>query len=380
MKAGSINVNSLVDRVHMGRTAAALALTGGATGAITALLRRPGGSRTVLDVAIPYAPGAVAAYLGSEQPQQSASTSTATALARMAFDRALSFRADSTIPVVGLGCSAALATDRLRKGADRIHVATFDGMRTISYVRTFDASERNRAEQESRSEQIVLTALADAVGLPVLNELELLSPVERTQQEATDPLEALHDGRQPWLSVYQDGRWRPGGPLPAAIVAGSFNPLHAGHRALFKAARCRVSDNVAYELSVTNVDKSPLPTAAVVSRLSQFKNEAPVILTQAATFLEKARLWPGVMFVIGSDTARRIVDQRYYPKNISITDALAELRSLNSHFLVAGRLEANQFVELSDLDLAPYETDLFEAVPADELRMDISSTELRDKS
>lgn len=379
MKAGSINVNSLVDRVHMGRTAAALALTGGATGAITALLRRPGGSRTVLDVAIPYAPSAVAAYLGSE-PQQSASASTATALARMAFDRALSFRADSTIPVIGLGCSAALATDRLRKGTDRLYVTTFDGMRTISYARAFDTSEGNREEQESRSEQIVLTALADAVGLPVLNELKHLSPVERTQREASDPLKVLRDGRQPWLSVYQDGRWRPGGTLPAAIVAGSFNPVHAGHRALFKAACCRVGDNVAYELSVTNVDKSHLPTAVVLSRLSQFKNEAPVIVAQAATFLEKARLWPGVMFVIGIDTARRIIDQSYYPKNISVTEVLAELRSLNSHFLVAGRLEANQFVELSDLDLAPYTTDLFEGIPADELRVDISSTELRDKS
>ena len=77
MKADTNNLNSLVKQIHVGRTRAALALTGGATGTITALLRRPGGSRTVLDVAIPYAPEAVAAYLGFE-PQQAVSASTAT--------------------------------------------------------------------------------------------------------------------------------------------------------------------------------------------------------------------------------------------------------------------------------------------------------------
>lgn len=377
MTADTNNINSLVDQIRIGRTRAALALTGGATGTITALLRRSGGSQTILDVAIPYAPEAVAAYLGFH-PQQAVSASTATALARVAFDRALSFRADSTIPVVGLGCSAALATDRVRKGADRLHVATFDGTQTLSYVRKFDMSERDREEQESRSEELVLTALADAVGRPVLDESKLLLPVERTETSAADPLEALRDGRQPWLSVYEDGRWRPGGTLPEAVVAGSFNPLHAGHRALFEAARCRVSDNVAYELSVENVDKSPLPTGVVLARLSQFTNDAPVIVTHAATFLEKAKVLPGVMFVIGVDTARRIIDQRYYPANVSLTDVLAQLRSLNCRFLVAGRLETDRFVELSDLDLAPDATDLFESVPAAELRVDISSTELRD--
>ena len=377
MTADTNNINSLVDQIRIGRTRAALALTGGATGAITALLRRPGGSRTVLDVAIPYAPEAIASYLGF-QPQQAVSTSTATALARAAFDRALSFRTDSTIPVVGLGCSAALATDRVRKGPDRLHIATFDGTQTLSYVREFDASEQAREEQESRSEELVLTALADAVGCPVLNQLKLLHSVERTQTTVTDPLKALRDGRQPWLSVYQDGRWRPGGTLPAAIVAGSFNPLHAGHRALFNAAHCRVGDNVAYELSVKNVDKSPLPTEVVLDRLSQFTNDAPVIVTNAATFLEKAKLLPGIMFVIGVDTARRIIDQQYYPENVSLTDVLAQLRSLNCRFLVAGRLETDRFVELSDLDLSADATDLFEAVPATELRVDISSTKLRD--
>ena len=377
MTASINNINSLVDQIHIGRTRAALALTGGATGAITALLRRPGGSRTVLDVAIPYAPEAIASYLGF-QPQQAVSTSTATALARAAFDRALSFRTDSTIPVVGLGCSAALATDRVRKGPDRLHIVTFDGTQTLSYVREFDASEQAREEQESRSEELVLTALADAVGCPVLNQLKLLHSVERTQTTVTDPLKALRDGRQPWLSVYQDGRWRPGGTLPAAIVAGSFNPLHAGHRALFNAAHCRVGDNVAYELSVENVDKSPLPTEVVLARLSQFTNDAPVIVTNAATFPEKAKLLPGIMFVIGVDTARRIIDQQYYPENVSLTDVLAQLRSLNCRFLVAGRLETDRFVELSDLDLSADATDLFEAVPATELRVDISSTKLRD--
>ena len=131
VSAGGGGLDGLVHCIHASRTAAALALTGGGTGAIPLLLRRPGGSRTVLDVAVPYGPKAVAAYLG-EAPSQACSAATAQLLARRAFRRAVELRPDASIPVVGLGATAALATDRVRRGEDRLHAATFDGARTLA--------------------------------------------------------------------------------------------------------------------------------------------------------------------------------------------------------------------------------------------------------
>ena len=364
--------------MHASRTAAALALTGGGTGTIPLLLRRPGGSRTVLDVAVPYGPAAVTAYLG-EPPAQACSAATAQALARRAFQRACAFRPDASIPVVGLGATAALATDRVRRGDDRLHVATFDGARVISLAWTFEPPLWRRHEQEAGVERVVLAALADAVGAAAWRDIAGpdLASAARTVTVQDDELSVVRDGQQPWVTVYPDGRRRPGGHVPTAIVPGSFNPRHQAHQALWEAARRRFGDPAAYELSITNVDKPPLFTEETLRRAAQFSGRARLILTAAPTFVEKARLLPGAVFVVGADTARRIVDPVYYGGAAAMRGALRELRSLGSRFVVAGRQERGRFLQLSDLRLPSEAAGLFEAIPAHELRVDISSTDLR---
>src|SRR5439155_55171 len=69
---------------------------------------------------------------------------------------------------------------------------------------------------------------------------------------------------------------------------------------------------VAFELSVVNVDKPPLGAADVRHRFAQFRGRARVELTRAPTFLQKSRLLPGATFVVGADTAERLVAGRYY--------------------------------------------------------------------
>ena len=370
----------LVHCVHASRTAAALALTGGGTGAIPLLLRRPGGSRTVLDVAVPYGPKAVAAYLG-KAPARACSAETAQLLARRAFRRAVELRPDTSIPVVGLGATAALATDRVRRGTDRMHAAAFDGSRTISVALVFEPPLSRRDEQETVVERAVVATLADALG--VAPWLELAGPDlvagERAVSVAADELAAVHDGRQPWITAYPDGRRRPGGQIPTALVPGSFNPWHEAHQALWEAARRRFGDPVAYELSITNVDKPPLPTSEVLRRVEQFRGRSSLVLTAAPTFIEKSRLLPGAAFAVGADTARRIVEPMYYGGVEAMQTALLELRSLGARFVVAGRLEDGRFLQLRDLALPPEAEGLFEAIPVDELRVDVSSTELRAK-
>ena len=371
-------MDGLAHCIHASRTAAALVLTGGGTGAIPMLLRRPGGSRTVLDVAVPYGPAAVGAYLG-ESPSQACSAETAESLARCAFQRARAFRADRSVPVVGLGATAALATDRVRRGEDRLHVATFDGARTISLEWRFQPPHANRQAQETGAERAIVALLADAVGVAPWREPagSGLASVSRRVHIDDDELAVVHDGTQPWVTAYPDGRRRPGGQIPTALVPGSFNPWHAAHQALWEAARRRFGDPVAYELSITNVDKPPLPTGEALRRAAQFRGRAGLVLTAAPTFVEKARLLPGAAFVVGADTARRIVDPVYYGGVEAMHGALRELRSVGSKFVVAGRLEHGRFLQLRDLTMPSEFAGLFEAIPAGELRVDVSSTELR---
>src|SRR5579859_5382635 len=68
---------------------AALAITGGGSGAIAELLRVPGGSRLLIEAQVPYDTQALATFLGFP-PEQASSADTAIAMARAARARAAS--------------------------------------------------------------------------------------------------------------------------------------------------------------------------------------------------------------------------------------------------------------------------------------------------
>jgi nicotinic acid mononucleotide adenylyltransferase len=164
---------------------------------------------------------------------------------------------------------------------------------------------------------------------------------------------------------------------PTILLPGSFNPLHAAHCKLAEVASGLLGNPAAFELSIANVDKPPLDRDEIERRLRQFVGRAPVWLTRAPTFVEKARLFPGVVFVVGADTAERILSPRYY-RDITLNAALSEIRSQGCQFLVAGRADPNgRFFSLDDLSLSPAHRDLFNAIPLDVFRMDLSSTQLR---
>src|SRR5215467_3673451 len=97
---------SLIGMLHGSGRKAALAITGGGSGAIGELLRVPGGSRLLIDAQVPYDERALARFLGFV-PAQACSSDTAVAMARSARGRAAGLvAADASL--VGLGATAAL--------------------------------------------------------------------------------------------------------------------------------------------------------------------------------------------------------------------------------------------------------------------------------
>jgi hypothetical protein len=258
-------------------------------------------------------------------------------------------------------------------------VATFDGARAAAAVLELGHPGRSREEDEAIAERLILARLADSVGIEAGLELGLGADdrVDVTERLRRDPVELVAAGEQPWIVARPDRTYRPGGPVPAALVPGSFDPAHRGHRALIAAAQRRVTGFAAYELSVTNVDKPPLAPATVTSRVEQFGGEAAVVITRAPTFVEKARLFPKSVFAIGADTVPRVVASQYYGGHDAMREALAELRRLGNRFVVAARHDGLRLVRLDDLAIPNEFRDLFEAIPADELRVDVASADLR---
>jgi nicotinic acid mononucleotide adenylyltransferase len=164
-------------------------------------------------------------------------------------------------------------------------------------------------------------------------------------------------------------------------LSGAFNPLHDGHRGLADVAGRLLGLAVAFELSVANVDKPPLAEAEVRRRLAPFVEQAPVWLSRAPRFVDKAALFPGAVFVVGADTALRLVDTRYYDGDAAqVHNALAKIRDHRCTFLVACRVDAfGQCVELVDVPLPSDFRSLFGAIPATVFRLDVSSTQIRNR-
>lgn len=196
-----------------------------------------------------------------------------------------------------------------------------------------------------------------------------------------DPLlTAAHRGDRPACRE-PDGTARAGPPLPAAVYPGSFNPLHRGHVGLAAAAARVLGVAVAYELSVTNPDKPDLSAGELARRLSQFAGVGPVWVTRAATFDRKADLFPGAAFVLGYDTAARLIDPAYYGGDPGGRDAaLRKLAGSGCRVVVGGRADRGGVFRTWPAGAAGDEfRGLFVPLGEDQFRIDVSSTELRDR-
>ena len=366
----------LVRTLHACGRQAVIAVTGGGSVAISDLLSVPGASAFLLEARVPYSPLALAEWLGRE-PEQSCSRETALAMAVVAWQRANKF-ATQPDQAVGVGCTAALVSNRQKRGEHRAWIATHSANATHLVGLSLAKDARDRLSEERLVADALLRLLGETCGLASLPELSLIDGDSLTSESCIAPplLVELFAGRRATLWSVQS-EWRTEPPVkPVGLLAGAFNPLHDGHRELAITAEQRLGGPVAFELAWVNVDKPPLDFLTIESRCRQFADR-PVVLTHEPTFVLKSRLFPHTTFVVGIDTAERIVQPKYYGSDADMLSALAEVRSHDCRFLVAGRRDGDRFRTLSDLEMPAQVSNLFEELSERDFRRDISSTELR---
>jgi hypothetical protein len=194
-----------------------------------------------------------------------------------------------------------------------------------------------------------------------------------------DLLERLAKGDLPAACWRPDGQVTTEVPLPAVLLPGAFNPIHGGHWKLAEIAGRTTTRPAEFELSIVNVDKPPLQIAEAAGRIEQFRQRAALWVTRAPTFVEKASLFPGTIFVVGADTAWRVLAPHYYGDDPdAMCKALEHIRNQGCRFLVAGRADdTGRFMHLEDLTVPGAFADLFTAIPRAEFEDPISSTALR---
>ena len=372
-----LDVRDLVGRLHATPVKSVLAVAGGGADAIGWLLAVPGASRTVLEAVVPYAAGSLADFLGGE-PVQSVSEQTALDMARSAYRRATRLRERNT-PVVGIGCTAAISTDRPRKGEHRCHVAAWSATARACHSLIFIKGLRDRGGEDALVSRLVLRTLAQATDVDPDLPLDL-DPDEKIESAVVgynDGIEALVADHVETVTIGPNGQ-AADDVVAGAVLPGSFNPLHNGHERLAEVASEILGVEVTLELSVTNVDKPPLAEEEVRRRMAQLTDRYSVVLTRAPRFYQKAQLFPRSTFVIGWDTAVRLVDAKYYDGAESgMVGALADIDRAGCRFLVAGRVDGYAFRTLAQISIPGGFAQMFTPIPEAAFRYDMSSTDLR---
>jgi hypothetical protein len=192
-----------------------------------------------------------------------------------------------------------------------------------------------------------------------------------------DPIHLLLDDHAKTVTVHTDGRLAANERFAGALLSGSFNPLHCGHETLLRVAGKFLRLPVAFEMPVLNADKPALTPDEIERRAGQFRRY-PAYLTRVPLFRQKTELFPGCTFILGYDTAVRLVDPRYYQGRGGREEALSAMRTQGCRFLVAARPMKGEGIRTLDDVAVPMDfADMFIELPRSEFLLDLSSTELR---
>jgi len=290
---------------------------------------------------------------------------------------------------VGLGLTAAVQTDRDRRGKDQVFVA----------VRTSDWELLSVAVQLTKGIGRRLQGrLCETIALNLL--LRIVD--EKAPQIALNP-EFIEGGDvvrgvnrqlviQPTLHVINGGLldsvMLPNGvmcdfsfidPKKHILAPVTANPYHFGHEAIARQAEQVWGKRVVAALNVDHPDKGEIPREEVFRRAGQFLGVRPLAVTRGQSlFVEKARAFPGVGILVGADAASSMLDPKYYGGNLGLIAMLEEIARLGNHFYVAGRRDAaGNFYTCDNLLIPGGYHHLFRPVSA--TPYEVSSSDIRSR-
>ena len=234
------DIQEVIVKLHGTSHKSVLAVAGAGSGAMSWLLGVSGASRTLLETLVPYGRLSMIDLVG-EEPAQYVSPRNAKDMAWACYRRGLKLLEDDS-PVVGVACTATIATDYTKRGDHRACIATWDQSGVTSYNLKLDKGQRDRIGEEEVVSRLLIQAMAQAFGVEADIDIGF-TDVERPEIETArhvSPVQRLLSGEVDLVMVDEGGSIsasEKGAPGPMAVLPGSFNPLHDGHRQMAAVAR-----------------------------------------------------------------------------------------------------------------------------------------------
>ncbi|MEC8753485.1 MAG: hypothetical protein VXX25_02755 [Verrucomicrobiota bacterium] len=152
--------NSILKEIVNLNYKASLVIAGGGTSTISSLLLIPGASNFILEAHIPYSKKSLERYLDCEV-KTTCNTLVSIQLARTAKKRA-DFLNHEKKYNIGISCTSALKTNRIRVGDDRAHISIFINKKIFyKYIRL---KTYTRLEQEKEISFYILNFIKETIG------------------------------------------------------------------------------------------------------------------------------------------------------------------------------------------------------------------------
>lgn len=342
------------------------AITGGGTAAISNILSRGGASSWFVEGLTPYSKEALTSFLGRE-PEKFVSADTANQMALKSYLRAIELGVKPE-EAAGLGATAVLGKiENEREGrkhqayisvqlCDGVHYHHIEVPNSLLDRKEQECFLAKKIEEIIETDDILRTNPLSSIRDRSKTYIDLLLSKKRLAKFYTI------DGTITKRDLIEDD---------SLIYSGSFNPFHEGHAQVIKSS----GKKVFLEISITNVDKPPIDITSLFNRIMSIRWDIEryhildqvtgIILTNTPKFFDK--LWvlgPKANFLVGTDTAKRMLD----PKYGNVEDLFELIETYGSKIFVCNRPGY-------DLHIPKDYENRFEFLPGTGLN--ISSTELR---